>query len=159
MPINTLAQRLKAGTVWINTFWQTQISASFGGYKMSGIGRERGLSGLEEHCEEEIVWGVLNETDIGYFDNRSRRIGKGHGNADKTEYRVAAGAGANRQSPLPLLPGLKGRQFRLHRRHRARGHRTMSGHDDGRQTAAMYFRRPSSKGTGPFEPIAFAAHV
>ena len=65
----TLAQRLKAGTVWINTFRQTQISASFGGYKMSGIGREKGLSGLEEYCEEKTVWVDLNETGIAYFDN------------------------------------------------------------------------------------------
>lgn len=64
-----LAQRLKAGTVWINTFRQTQISASFGGYKMSGIGREKGLSGLEEYCEEKTVWVDLNEAGIGYFDN------------------------------------------------------------------------------------------
>ena len=65
----TLAERLKAGTVWINTFRQTQISASFGGYKKSGIGREKGLSGLEEYCEEKTVWVDLNDTGIGYFDN------------------------------------------------------------------------------------------
>ena len=64
-----LAQRLKAGTVWINTFRQTQISASFGGYKMSGIGREKGLSGLEEYCEEKTVWVDLNDAGIGYFDS------------------------------------------------------------------------------------------
>ncbi len=64
-----LAQRLKAGTVWVNTFRQTQISASFGGYKMSGIGREKGLSGLEEYCEEKTVWVDLNESGIGYFDS------------------------------------------------------------------------------------------
>ena len=65
----TLAERLKAGTVWINTFRQTQISASFGGYKMSGIGREKGLSGLEEYCEEKTVWVDLNDRGIGYFDD------------------------------------------------------------------------------------------
>jgi len=65
----TLAERLKAGTVWINTFRQTQISASFGGYKMSGIGREKGLSGLEEYCEEKTVWVDLNDKGIGYFDD------------------------------------------------------------------------------------------
>jgi len=64
----TLAERLKAGTVWINTFRQTQISAPFGGYKMSGIGREKGLSGLKEYCEEKTVWVDLNEKGIGYFD-------------------------------------------------------------------------------------------
>ena len=64
-----LAERLKAGTVWVNTFRQTQISASFGGYKMSGIGREKGLSGLEEYCEEKTVWVDLNDAGIGYFDS------------------------------------------------------------------------------------------
>lgn len=64
----TLAKRLKAGTVWINTFRQTQIAAPFGGFKKSGIGREKGLIGLEEYCEMKTIWVDLNEDGIGYFD-------------------------------------------------------------------------------------------
>ena len=63
------AQRIKAGTVWINTFRQTQISAPFGGYKMSGIGREKGLAGLREYCEEKSTWIDLNDDPISYFDD------------------------------------------------------------------------------------------
>jgi acyl-CoA reductase-like NAD-dependent aldehyde dehydrogenase len=65
----SLAARLKAGTVWINTLRQTQIAAPFGGYKMSGIGREKGLTGLEAYTEMKTVWVDLNEAGIGYFDS------------------------------------------------------------------------------------------
>ena len=63
------ARALRAGTVWVNTFRQTQIAVPFGGVKLSGIGREKGLSGLEEFTEEKAVWIDLNEQPIGYFDN------------------------------------------------------------------------------------------
>lgn len=62
------ATKLKAGTVWINTFRQTQISAPFGGYKKSGIGREKGLSGLVEFTEEKTVWIGCSDGPISYFD-------------------------------------------------------------------------------------------
>jgi acyl-CoA reductase-like NAD-dependent aldehyde dehydrogenase len=63
------ARALRAGTVWVNTFRQTQIAVPFGGVKLSGIGREKGLSGLEEFTEEKAVWIDLNEQPIGYFDS------------------------------------------------------------------------------------------
>ncbi|MEP6852299.1 MAG: aldehyde dehydrogenase family protein [bacterium] len=44
-----LADRLRAGVVWANTFNRFDPSAPFGGYKESGFGREGGRHGLESY--------------------------------------------------------------------------------------------------------------
>ena len=43
---NQVANKLKAGTVWINDYNLENAAAPFGGYKQSGIGRELGSSAL-----------------------------------------------------------------------------------------------------------------
>jgi aldehyde dehydrogenase (NAD+) len=47
--ILSMAQRLRAGVVWANTFNRFDPSSPFGGYKESGFGREGGLHGLEPY--------------------------------------------------------------------------------------------------------------
>ncbi len=44
-----IAQQLRAGVVWCNTFNQFDPSSPFGGYRESGFGREGGLHGLYEY--------------------------------------------------------------------------------------------------------------
>jgi len=51
-----VAGRLRAGTVWINTYRRTNYASPFGGYKESGLGRENGSSALEEYTEVKSVW-------------------------------------------------------------------------------------------------------
>jgi aldehyde dehydrogenase (NAD+) len=46
-----MAQRLKAGVVWGNTFNKFDPSSPFGGYKESGFGREGGRQGLSAYVE------------------------------------------------------------------------------------------------------------
>ena len=46
-----MAQRLKAGVVWGNTFNKFDPASPFGGFKESGFGREGGLHGLEPYVE------------------------------------------------------------------------------------------------------------
>jgi betaine-aldehyde dehydrogenase len=41
-----VARALEAGTVWINTYKQLSIATPFGGFKDSGIGREKGIGGM-----------------------------------------------------------------------------------------------------------------
>jgi betaine-aldehyde dehydrogenase len=54
-----VAQRLEAGTVWINTYKQLSISTPFGGYKDSGLGREKGISGMRLYQQQKsIYWGL-----------------------------------------------------------------------------------------------------
>jgi (Z)-2-((N-methylformamido)methylene)-5-hydroxybutyrolactone dehydrogenase len=51
-----MAQRLEAGTVWVNTYRATSYLSPFGGYKRSGIGRESGLTAIREYLQEKSVW-------------------------------------------------------------------------------------------------------
>jgi aldehyde dehydrogenase (NAD+) len=46
-----MAERLKAGVVWANTFNRFDPASPFGGYKESGFGREGGLHGLAPYLE------------------------------------------------------------------------------------------------------------
>ena len=46
-----MAERMKAGVVWANTFNRFDPTSPFGGYKESGFGREGGLHGLEPYLE------------------------------------------------------------------------------------------------------------
>jgi aldehyde dehydrogenase (NAD+) len=50
-----LSNALRAGTVWVNCYDVFDAAAPFGGYKMSGIGREMGEYGLELYTEVKSV--------------------------------------------------------------------------------------------------------
>jgi aldehyde dehydrogenase (NAD+) len=54
-----LADRIKAGTVWINTWHKYHPNAPFGGYKMSGYGREQGAEALESYTQYKTIWANL----------------------------------------------------------------------------------------------------
>lgn len=55
----TCMQGLKAGSVWINCYDVFDAGAPFGGYKMSGIGRELGEYGLHNYTEvKTVTWRV-----------------------------------------------------------------------------------------------------
>lgn len=51
-----LAQRLQAGTVWINTYKQLSIATPFGGYKESGLGREKGIEGMRLYQQTKGIY-------------------------------------------------------------------------------------------------------
>jgi aldehyde dehydrogenase (NAD+) len=51
-----MAQALRAGTVWVNTMLLMDPAVPFGGYKMSGWGREMGEQGLDEYLNVKAVW-------------------------------------------------------------------------------------------------------
>ncbi len=50
-----LAASIKAGTVWVNCYDVFDAAAPFGGFKMSGFGRELGEKGLEAYTETKTV--------------------------------------------------------------------------------------------------------
>ena len=52
----TMANRLHAGTVWINTYRAVSFMSPFGGYKRSGIGRESGQDMIKEYLQTKSVW-------------------------------------------------------------------------------------------------------
>ena len=51
-----VARGLKAGTVWVNTAGNLDVSVSFGGYKQSGFGRELGKHSMETYTQTKSVW-------------------------------------------------------------------------------------------------------
>jgi aldehyde dehydrogenase (NAD+) len=56
-----LSNSLRAGTVWVNCYDALHSQAPFGGYKMSGIGRELGEYGLEAYTEVKTVTIAIQE--------------------------------------------------------------------------------------------------
>lgn len=50
------ARSLRAGTVWINTYDQASLATPFGGYKQSGIGRDRSLHAIDKYTELKTTW-------------------------------------------------------------------------------------------------------
>ncbi len=52
----TMADRIRAGTIWVNNYRMTSTMSPFGGFKMSGIGREGGIAGMREYMEIKSVW-------------------------------------------------------------------------------------------------------
>jgi acyl-CoA reductase-like NAD-dependent aldehyde dehydrogenase len=59
----TMAERLRAGTVWINTYRAVSYLSPFGGYKRSGIGRENGQEMLKEYLQVKSVW-ISTATEV-----------------------------------------------------------------------------------------------
>ncbi|MBN8626686.1 MAG: aldehyde dehydrogenase family protein, partial [Planctomycetes bacterium] len=51
----TLAAKLRAGTVWVNCYDVFDAAAPFGGFKMSGLGRELGEAALSNYLETKTV--------------------------------------------------------------------------------------------------------
>lgn len=50
------ARRLRAGTVWVNTFGPTDVRLPWGGARDSGFGREHGDIAIENYTEPKAVW-------------------------------------------------------------------------------------------------------
>lgn len=53
---HTMAKRLQAGTVWINTYRAMAFNSPFGGYKSSGIGRVNGIEAVDQFLQTKSVW-------------------------------------------------------------------------------------------------------
>jgi acyl-CoA reductase-like NAD-dependent aldehyde dehydrogenase len=54
--VHRFARRLKAGTVWVNTFGPTDVRLPWGGARDSGFGREHGEMAIENFTEAKVVW-------------------------------------------------------------------------------------------------------
>ena len=62
-------KEIRAGITWINCYNPTFNEAPWGGYKMSGIGRELGIHGLEEYQEVKQININLTPGIIGWYEN------------------------------------------------------------------------------------------
>ena len=58
-----MAERLEAGTVWVNTYRAVSYMSPFGGYKKSGIGRESGQEMIKAYLQQKCVW-ISTATEV-----------------------------------------------------------------------------------------------
>lgn len=54
--VRALAMQLRAGTVWVNTHNPVDPALPFGGYGLSGFGREGGPEGIDSFLETKSIW-------------------------------------------------------------------------------------------------------
>jgi (Z)-2-((N-methylformamido)methylene)-5-hydroxybutyrolactone dehydrogenase len=58
-----MSERLRAGTVWVNTYRAVSFMSPFGGYKRSGLGRENGRDAIYEYLQQKSVW-ISTATEV-----------------------------------------------------------------------------------------------
>jgi 4-guanidinobutyraldehyde dehydrogenase/NAD-dependent aldehyde dehydrogenase len=51
-----VARELRAGSVWVNCYDGGDMTVPFGGYKQSGIGRDKSLHALDKYTELKATW-------------------------------------------------------------------------------------------------------
>ena len=61
-----VADRLEAGTLWINTYNLCPVEIPFGGSKQSGFGRENSLAALEHYSELKTVYVAMGPVSSPY---------------------------------------------------------------------------------------------
>lgn len=60
-------KEIRAGITWINCYNPTFNEAPWGGYKMSGVGRDLGIQGLHEYQEEKQININLTSGTLGWY--------------------------------------------------------------------------------------------
>ena len=51
-----VAAQVEAGTVWVNTYGMFDAAIPYGGFKLSGYGKELGREALEQYLQTKTVW-------------------------------------------------------------------------------------------------------
>lgn len=59
-----IGRALEAGSVWINTYKQSVTSTPFGGFKKSGIGREKGIDGMKLYAQVKSMYFGLHANPL-----------------------------------------------------------------------------------------------
>ena len=63
-----ISRALEVGTVWINTYKKFSISAPFGGFNDSGIGREKGRLGILSYMQQKSIYMGLSDQPNAWCD-------------------------------------------------------------------------------------------
>ncbi|MED3561984.1 aldehyde dehydrogenase family protein [Bacillus xiapuensis] len=61
------ANKLEAGSVWINSYFNFQTGAPFGGYKNSGVGREYSKEALDAYSQSKTIVAAYQLPPAGFF--------------------------------------------------------------------------------------------
>jgi gamma-glutamyl-gamma-aminobutyraldehyde dehydrogenase len=51
-----LSAALRGGTVWVNSFDRSTMATPFGGFKLSGSGRDRSPHAIDKYCDLKTIW-------------------------------------------------------------------------------------------------------
>jgi len=51
-----LSSALRGGTVWVNAFDRSTMATPFGGFKLSGFGRDRSPHAIDKYCDLKTIW-------------------------------------------------------------------------------------------------------
>ncbi|KJY81767.1 aldehyde dehydrogenase [Vibrio galatheae] len=54
--VHRVAKQLEAGSVWVNNYNEGDMTVPFGGFKMSGNGRDKSLHAIEKFTETKTTW-------------------------------------------------------------------------------------------------------
>jgi aldehyde dehydrogenase (NAD+)/betaine-aldehyde dehydrogenase len=63
-----VAESLRAGIIWINDYHRIDPASPWGGFGMSGYGRENGFQAAEMFTEVKSVWVSLEERPMDWYD-------------------------------------------------------------------------------------------
>ncbi|RDX70942.1 Aldehyde dehydrogenase family 2 member C4, partial [Mucuna pruriens] len=59
---NTVSRSIRAGTIWINCYFAFGDDVPFGGYKMSGFGKDHGLEALRKYLQHSLNMASLSNS-------------------------------------------------------------------------------------------------
>jgi len=60
--MNTMSRSVRAGVIWVNCYFAFDPDAPFGGYKMSGFGKDMGIDALDKYLHTKTVVTPLYNT-------------------------------------------------------------------------------------------------
>ena len=66
-------RRIRAGVIWLNDYHRIDPASPWGGFKMSGIGRENGLEAIRHCTEVKSIWVSLDDCPIQWYEGGGER--------------------------------------------------------------------------------------
>jgi len=64
-----VSRQLRSGTIWINDYHRIDPASPWGGFKLSGYGRENGSEAIGMFTEPKSIWVRLNEPGSGWYES------------------------------------------------------------------------------------------
>lgn len=68
-----VASRLRAGITWINDYHRIDPASPWGGFGVSGYGRENGIDALDMFTETKSVWVPLQQDPLDWYESKEAR--------------------------------------------------------------------------------------
>jgi acyl-CoA reductase-like NAD-dependent aldehyde dehydrogenase len=68
-----VAGRLRAGIAWINDYHRIDPASPWGGFGLSGYGRENGINAMEAYTELKSIWVPLAESPLDWYETSDAR--------------------------------------------------------------------------------------